>query len=58
VGSVCLSGNMEETIATAEASVEEEKVGTKTTEFVMSILTCEAARRVPTERWSAPGRPN
>ena len=45
-----LSGNMEDTIATAEASVEDEKVGTKTTELVMSMLTWEAASLVPTER--------
>jgi hypothetical protein len=41
---------MEDTIATAEASVEDEKVGTKTTELVMSMLTWEAASLVPTER--------
>ncbi len=56
-GGDCLSENIEETIATAAASVEEEKVGTRTTVFVISMLMWDAARRVPTERWRAPGRP-
>ena len=54
---MCLSGKMEATMATAAASVDDEKMGTKTALFVMSMLTWEAARRVPTVRWRAPGRP-
>ncbi len=34
-----LSGKMEDTKATAAASVEDEKMGTRTAAFVMSMLT-------------------